>query len=185
MTNLSNQDIKMVRGTMQNIPHHTVPAPMALRWYQPGDGQHWTDIHLEADLYSDITPQLFRRAFGTDEAELGQRQAYLLDQNGLPIGTASAWYADDTWGENVGMVHWVAIRPQWQGQGLAKPLLSAVCQRLHQLGHKRTILGTSTARIPAVNLYLYFGFQPLIRHGRDTAVWRSLQPHLKYPIQLP
>jgi GNAT superfamily N-acetyltransferase len=184
MTATSHHDIMMVRPTMQNLPHYPVPTPFALRWYQPGDGQHWTDIHLEADLYSDITPELFQREFGTDEAELGQRQAYLLNPDGLPIGTASAWYADGKWGENVGMVHWVAMRPQWQGQGLAKPLLSAICTKLSQFGYERTILQTSTARIPAVNLYLHFGFQPLLRHEADTAVWHTLQPHLKYPIQL-
>ena len=76
----------------------------------------------------------------------------------------------------------MAILPPWQGQGLARPLLSAVCTRLASLGHRRALLRTSTARIPAINLYLHFGFQPVITTPADRDAWRSVMALVKYPL---
>jgi GNAT superfamily N-acetyltransferase len=72
--------------------------------------------------------------------------------------------------------------PSYQGRGLSKPLLSIVCERMRDLGHDKAMLSTSTARPVAVNLYLHFGFRPLIRHDTDRANWDALGPFLKYPI---
>lgn len=79
-------------------------------------------------------------------------------------------------------MHWVAIAPQAQGRGLSKPLLAAVCRRIRELGDDRAQLGTSTWRIPAVNLYLHFGFVPHIRHDEDRAAWRGIESYLKTEI---
>jgi GNAT superfamily N-acetyltransferase len=78
-------------------------------------------------------------------------------------------------------VHWVAIVPEQQGRGLGKVLMTIVCHRLRELGHRRTYLTTSTARIPAINLYRHFDFVPLIRAPDDAAIWRELNRCLKNP----
>ncbi len=57
--------------------------------------------------------------------------------------------------------------------------MSAVCKRIAELGDERAFLGTSTWRIPAINLYLHFGFVPHIRHEDDRAAWREIEPLLK------
>ena len=66
---------------------------------------------------------------------------------------------------------WLAIMRHHQGRGLGKPLLAAVCNRLVELGYQRACVVTSTGRLPAVSLYLQFGFQPDIKSGADQAVW--------------
>ena len=124
-----NIPINMIRNTLNNIPQFNVPPPFTIRTYQPGDAEAWTRIHLESDFYSTITPTLFHEQFGHDEEILSARQFYLCDGNGTAIGTASAWSADYR-GRPNGRVHWVAIVPSMQGKGLAKPLLTAVCNRL-------------------------------------------------------
>ena len=63
-------------------------------------------------------------------------------------GTTTAWYNEDYRGLPFGRVHWVAIVPEMQGRGLAKPIMSAVCHRLRELGHGRAYLTTTTVRIP-------------------------------------
>ncbi len=89
-----SDEIVMVRDHLHDIPQFALPAPYALRWYRPGDEQHWIDIHILADAPFTFGPELFRKEFGFDEQKLAQRQAYVVDGAGRPIGTASAWTDD-------------------------------------------------------------------------------------------
>src|SRR5207248_4802613 len=100
---------------------------------------------------------------------LVERQCYLLNAFGQAIGTGTAWFNDNFEGKSFGRVHWLAILPEFQGRGLGKPLLTAICSRLRDLGHERAYLTTSTQRIPAIRLYLRFGFVPLIRDEPENA----------------
>jgi GNAT superfamily N-acetyltransferase len=181
MTEAPNIGVRMFREDLEEIPQFSLPAPFTLRWYQPGDDQAWLQIHLAADKYSDITPLLFAREFGDDSAMLAQRQAYLCDPDGRPIGTASAWFKDNFKLEPLGRLHWVAIVPEMQGKGLAKPLLSTVCSRFRSLGHERAMLDTSTGRIPAINLYLKFGFKPDISTDEDRLAWQQVAQRIDHP----
>src|SRR5205823_14626142 len=111
---------------------------------------------------------------GTDSALLAQRQCYLIDQAGKVIGTATAWFNDDFDGRRTGRVHWVAIVPEYQRRGLSKPLMTAVCHRLRELGHDRAYLVTAPALRPAINLYRRFGFVPLIPNEAQRESWRKI-----------
>lgn len=180
-----NVSVNMIRDDLENLPLYDLPAGVSLHWYRPGDEQSWVDIHIEADPYNQITRELWAKEFGTDAEILGQRQAYLVDDaTGRVFGTASAWWDDDYHGLPYGRIHWVAITPSMQGKGLARPLLSAVCRRMKELSHVRAYLVTSTGRVPAINLYACFGFQPDIRSEGDLAVWRQVQAHVKAPLAL-
>ena len=169
-----NLPVRMVRNHLRNIPYFKLPSPYTIRPYLPGDAAAWIRIQAAADRYNPINPGLFEQQFGTDSTVLTERQFYLCDPAGLPIGTASAWFGlDDRRGW--GRVHWVAIVPERQGQGLAKPLMTVVCNRLRELGHQRAYLTTATVRIPAIRLYLKFGFRPDVQNEQDRQAWRGLQ----------
>jgi GNAT superfamily N-acetyltransferase len=155
---LDNQPVVMFRENLDGLPDFLLPAGYSLSWYQPGDEKWWVDIHLQADQYNPISPELFRQQFGTDAFTLNLRQCYLKEANGKVIGTSTAWYNADFKGQPCGRVHWVAVIPPYQGRGLAKTLLSATCRRLKELGHQKVYLTTSGARTAAINLYLQFGF---------------------------
>jgi GNAT superfamily N-acetyltransferase len=174
-----NLPVLMARANLDNVPEFALSAGFTLRWYQPSDEEQWLRIHLEADRYNEITPELFERQFGTDERLLRERQCYLLDARGHAIGTATAWFNDNLEGAKFGRVHWMAILPDYQGRGLAKLLMIAICRRLRELGHDRAYLSTSTARLLAINLYRRFGFLPLIRNEEDAAVWHELNQVLR------
>ena len=176
-------DIRMIRENLDDIPNYRLPAGYSIRWHQPGDAKSWYRIHLLADLYTKVTPELFEEQFGSDTQTLAERQCFLIDNKGTPIGTASAWF-DDRNTQSSGRVHWVAIIPVEHGKGLAKSLLTTVCSRLKELGHSKAHLTTQTVRIPAINLYLKFGFVPAVDSERDRQIWRRLREHLKYPVPL-
>lgn len=176
--------IGMIRPELDNIPQYSLPPGYSNQWYQPGLEKLWVDIHMAADKYRTFDLDVFAKQFGSDLLLLSQRQCYLLDTESRFIGTATAWFDDDYLGQNFGRVHWVAIIPQAQGQGLAKPLLTIILNRLCELGHTRAYLNTQTVRIPAINLYAKFGFVPHIRTPDDLQVWSSLQNKLKQPFDL-
>lgn len=143
------------------VPRHPLPAPFSLRRFRPGDRETWVRIETAAEQFRDITPDLFELQFGTDPVVLEQRQLFLCDGIGTAIGTATAWSDGTDSRESWGRVHWVAIVPAWQGRGLAKPLLSAVCQRLLELEHQRAYLMTESVRTAAIALYQKFGFKTI------------------------
>jgi GNAT superfamily N-acetyltransferase len=173
--------VKMVRENLDDIPEYSLPAGYSIRWYQPGYEKHWQAVQSLADEYNRVTPDLFQEQFGTDTRLLSDRQCFLCDGQENIIGTATAWL-DDLDGKSPGRIHWVAIVPQRQGRGLAKPLLTIVCKRLKELGHSRTYLTTQTVRIPAINLYAKFGFTPVIDSDWDREIWEKLRQHVKYPL---
>jgi GNAT superfamily N-acetyltransferase len=178
---LMEQNTKVVleRASLAAIPEYGLPPGFALRWYEAGAEEAWLRIQAAADQYNDITADLFLKTFGNDRTAHEQRICFLTTATGEPIGTAAAWWGEEGAEGRRGRIHWVAILPTFQGRGLAKPLLTAVCLRLRELGHTNAYLTTSAARIPALNLYLQFGFAPVIRDEAERAVWQEIEIHLR------
>lgn len=176
-----NLPIAMIRPDLDDIPALSFPAGFRFRWYVAGDEQLWVAIQSAADAYNEISLGLFQQEFGSDQRLLHERIFFLENPQGRAIGTAAAWFNSSYMGRPFGRVHWVAILPDFQGQGLGKPLMTIVCRRLRELGHDRAYLTTSTARIPAINLYLQFGFRPQTYEDAEADIWHRLRPYLKDP----
>ena len=175
--------VDMIRNNLDGIPRYPLPAGYSVHWYKPGDEELWLAIWVAAERHFAITPELFQREFEKGRELLGDRQFFLLDAAGSAIGTATAWFDESYHGRPFGRVHWVAIVPQIQGQGLSKSMMTITCERLRELGHARACLGTSTAKLAAINLYSSFGFVPDIHSEEDLNAWRELEPHLKRKLQ--
>jgi len=171
--------LAMIREGLEDIPQFAVPPPLTVRWYRRGDEETWLRIQMAADKYSTFHPRKFEEEFGRDEQLLKQRQCYLCDGEGNEIGTTTAWFNDHYHGQRFGRVHWAAIVPEMQGKGLAKPMMTIICNRLRSLGHERAYLTTQTVSFRAINLYLKFAFVPEIRGERDVHGWLSLRERIR------
>ncbi len=147
--------VQMARLDLDNWPAPPLPAGFLIRAYQSGDAVHWHAIQERADPFNSFDDTTFSIWFGDDEAVLHARQKFLLAPDGHVIGTATAWFDSP----EIGRVHWVAIVPEYQGRGLARPLLGAVGQTLRELGHTRAVLTTSLERPVAIALYQTLGFE--------------------------
>lgn len=165
----------MVRPHLNDLPDFSLSQEFSLRFYRPGDEENWFRIQSAADLHSDISHELFAKDFGSNLALLSERQFFLVDNEGTAIGTATAWFNNHFPDGSYGRVHWVAIIPEFQGRGLSKPLMTAVCKRLRELGHERAYLSTSTERLKAIKLYLRFGFVPWIKSPEQRTAWEKLK----------
>lgn len=167
-------DIDMIRPTMNGIPSYPFPDGYWMRHWEKDDLQLWITLNSPGFDEGQINEELFHQEYGTDDT-LHTQRIYFLMHNDQVIGTISAWFGDDEYGENygkhVGRIHWVGIVPEYQGKGLSKPMMSYACHKLIELGHKSAFLHTETELIPALGLYLRFGFQPDINSDELQMAW--------------
>ena len=173
--------IMMIRPHLDGLPSCELPEPYTIRWHREGDGRHWMAIKIACDTEHHAPPEFYERVYGEHAHALAQRQAFLCDGAGDPVGTVTAWWFDNLNDPTLGKLNWMLILPRAQGFGLSKPLLTTCCARLASLGHTRAALYTLTSRIPAINLYRSFGFVPLIRGAADLQCWTATNPLLKRP----
>jgi GNAT superfamily N-acetyltransferase len=170
----------MVREHLNDLPRFAVAEPYRIRWYTEGDEDRWMAIKAASDVHHTAPADFFTQTYGNHRDLLAQRQAFLCDGAGEAIGTVTAWF-EELGGTTHGKVNWMLLTPQAQGVGLSKPLLSACCARLAELGYADAVLYTLTVRLPAINLYRSFGFVPLIRHEADVSAWDSVRHLMKSP----
>ncbi len=170
-------ELIMERATLDELPLIPEAANCSIRGYQSGDETAWVHIQSEADRYNTITSALFTNEFGNVVDQLAERVLFaVVPASGL-IGTATAWWGSsptDRWGR----VHWVAVQPAWQRQGIGRKLLVSACHRLRDLGHESVFLTTSPFRLEALGLYLSLGFLPRIVEPHDLEIWQDIASKL-------
>jgi GNAT superfamily N-acetyltransferase len=167
--------LRMHRTNLQNLPAFPLPTPWTLRNYVSGNVDAWVRIQQAADTHQPISHAVFEQWFGAGREELSKRMLFLCDNRGHEVGTAASWYDDIGGDPAAGRIHWVAIAPEAQGKGLARPLIAATCRRMAELGHTRAYLTTEDVRVRAIKLYLEFGFVPDIMGEEDRAAWIRLK----------
>jgi GNAT superfamily N-acetyltransferase len=171
----------MVRPHLDDLPRFNLAEPYRIRWHTDGDDRRWMQIKQVSDRHHAAPPDFFAQTYGEHRDLLTERQAFLCDGTGEAIGTVTAWF-EELGGARHGKVNWMLMLPWVQGLGLSKPLLSACCARLAQLGHTTAMLYTLTVRLPAINLYRGFGFVPFIRDRADVEAWDAASPGMKAPF---
>ncbi len=177
----AGREITMVRPDLDDIPDVALPEGFHIRPMRPDEGALWTDIWRDADAYASVDQGTFDRQFGHDRQALGWRGFMVENEKGVAVATITAWYNRTYQGEDYGQIHWVAVRESCWGRGLAKAMLSHALERMAQW-HDKAFLGTQTKRLPAIKLYLDFGFVPDLRHDGARAAWREVRARLDHPV---
>jgi len=150
-----------------------LPEGYSFRMYSPGMEEQWIRIQDEADDYIKVDRALFEEEFGQHREELPRRMLFLAHHETL-IGSATAWL-DNIYGESgTGRLHWVAVVPEYQGKGLAVPLVSQVMSLFSDLECSRAYLLTNAIRITAISLYLKMGFNPVFRNPDEQEAWEEI-----------
>lgn len=177
----ANDDgIVMIRPDLLDIPQVPFPQGFGIRPMTLDDIGLWTDIQRDAEPYIQISDDLFLQQFGHDLQAVLWRCFIVTDPRGLGVGVISSWYDRDFKGQDSGQIHWVAIRPACRRKGLGKSALSYALNQLSQW-HERCHLGTQTPRLPAINMYLNFGFVPDLDAPGAAGKWRGVRDKLKHP----
>jgi mycothiol synthase len=79
----------------------------------------------------------------------------------------------------------VAVDPMHRSHGLGKALTVAVLRRFRERGFRRAVLQTDDFRLPAIRLYLGFGFRPSMTHESHPGRWREIYRQLGIAEQKP
>ena len=153
----------LFEGDLKNIPHFDIPNGYNFVPYKSGDKKAWIDIELSAGeiLGKAHGEECWQRYFGKAESELPQRMYFIENEAGEKIATATAFY--DIHGNSkydTGQLHWVAIKKEEQGKGLAKPLITFVLGVMKKLGYTSVKIHTQTNTWLACKIYYDLGFHP-------------------------
>lgn len=176
---LKNVGVGMHRPHLEAIPAFHLPPGYAFRPWRAGDIPAWITIQDAADQYNDISRETFRREFDDREDLMADRSWFVVSPEGTDVGSITAWWRQTPQGPQ-GLIHWVAVLPEHQGKGIGKAMMTKAMLRLRE-EYRDAYLNTSSARLPAIKLYLDFGFVPDMERKDAVEGWADVRKHLKHP----
>lgn len=152
----------------RNTFHEPEPLPpgYSFRFFAPGDSVHWARIEASVLEFESVeaAERCFYTAYLPFARQLQERCLFVVDQTGLPIATANAWYADSDLGHQA-CLRSVSVCPEYQGRGIGKAIVSQALCVLNRLEPGCPVwLHTQTWSHVAIRLYHSLGFQ-LVRNG--------------------
>ncbi|WP_313510126.1 GNAT family N-acetyltransferase [Enterococcus sp.] len=153
-------EIWMARSNQAAIAQPTSKR-VSIRTYQSGDAEKWAAIETAVGEFKDQTEAVhyFQKTFIPEAEALSQRMFFAIDVHGEPIGTATAWWKKRVDGFSVPIVHWVAVHPRAQRQGIARQLLYHVLEVCQRSEAPTIYLHTQTWSHNAIALYRSLGFE--------------------------
>jgi GNAT superfamily N-acetyltransferase len=183
--------VGMYRTHMNDIPDYPLPAGFAFRPFRPptptspGDVDAWVRVQSAAEAaFMNLTRETFENDFGGAEPSLADRSWFVITESWREVASITAWWwntpSDRTLQGRVGLIHWVAVIPEYQGRKLGKAIMTKAMRRLAE-NHQFAYLNTATIRVPAIKVYLDFGFMPDMKMDRADEAWAAVRQQLKHP----
>lgn len=137
-----------------------LPAGFQLKEYQPGDEASWCAVEYAVGEFDTLAEAAayFAKTFAPYPEELSRRMVFITDKTGEIVATCTAW-----WGKkDEPLLHWLAVHPSAQKNGLATFLAVEITRRLATLHPGEDLfLHTQTWSYPAIFLYEKLGYQLL------------------------
>lgn len=153
-------EIWMTRPLQETVPETSLAEGFHFETYLPQAEEDWAEIETSVGEFKNKEEALiyFQKAFAPYPNELTERMFFVVTDEGERIATCSAWQKQVR-GENYPVFHWLAVKPGYQGKGIAKALIAKVLQKFPDLNKNSPIyLHTQTWSYPAIKLYQRFGF---------------------------
>lgn len=159
-------EILLYSDNVCSFKEYPLPEGFRFVYYSYGDRDKWIEIEKSAKEFETYEQGLaaWNKYYGGKENELYNRMLFIETEDGEKVATATAYYEPRD-KSGAGWLHWVAVRRDFQGRGLARPLISHTLVRLAQLGYKTVKIPTQTTTWVAAGLYLEFGFKPVAENA--------------------
>lgn len=162
--------------------NYELPVGYHYEYYKPGNEIEWAEIQVSTAGFSSIDKALetFHKYFDYFIDELNKRCLFIVeDSTNKKIGTVTISLLEKEEKGYQAAVDWVAIRDEYQGRKLARPLITKCIELANELGHKKIILHTQTTTWLAAKLYLDAGFEPL--NKEEIVGWKILKRLTNHP----
>lgn len=157
--------ILMKRPKGAAIRNYELPAGYSFCHYNEGNESEWAEIESSVAEFDGpaSAATYYNREFMPYAEELKRRQLFIQNPDGKKIATITAWWKM-TGERRDAIIHWVAVRPEYQGKGLGKALVSGGIKLMVSIeGDVDMYLHTQTWSYKAINIYLDAGFE-LLQH---------------------
>lgn len=175
----------LLERDLEHIPRIELPQGYRFVFYKPGDRDAWIDIEKSAREFINYEQGMvsWNKYYANRQEELPVRMVFIENSAGEKVATATAFY--DIYGRDQsgdGWLHWVAVRREYQGKGLAKPLIAYVMNVMRELGYKHAKIPTQTTTWLACKIYLDLGFMPLPKNAVNSRNgWRIIKALTNHP----
>ena len=175
----------LLERDLDELPCFSLPESYKFVFYQPGDRDIWIDIEKSAKEFTDYTQGLdaWTKYYAANEKILSNRMVFIENAASEKVATATAYFDvtnRDKSGD--GWLHWVAVRREYQGKGLSKPLISYVLGIMRELGYTHAKIPTQTTTWLACRIYLDLGFVPLPQNAINSRDgWKIIKALTDHP----
>lgn len=174
-------NIIMKRDASTPLVRFSIPQGFSLVHYSSGDEAAWAEILVSVAEFDSQEEALayFQEHYAPYPIELVKRCIFLENPAGEKVATFTIWW-DIKDEEQIPSLHWIAVKPEFQGQGLGKAIVGHGLELALAIDGDRDIwLHTQTWSWRAVAVYLQVGFR-LVSEGAFSDY--SNDYHLALPI---
>lgn len=174
----------LLESNITEVLQYELPKGYRFVSYTENDRDAWIDIEMSAKEFVSYEQGLeaWNRYYVSKLDELPSRMFFIETDEGEKIATATAFYdiyGRDTSGD--GWLHWVAVKREYQGKGLSKPLVTYVLRAMNKLGYVRAKIPTQTNTWLACKVYMDLGFIPVkknLKHSYEG--WKIIKALTKH-----
>ena len=153
--------IILKREKGKELKNETLPEGFKFVKFKKGDEKAWAEIEksvLEFENTKD-GEEYFKNKYLPYIDELERRTIFIENNNGEKIATFTAWWRY-TGERRYPFMEWVAVKPEYQGKGLGKALISEGVKLMIAIeGDCDMYIPTQTWSYKAIRLYRWAGFE--------------------------
>ncbi len=153
----------LLKIDLKNLPKYDLPKGYSFAFYQDGDEKYWKEIEVSSqDCFDEEEAQhAWNEYYQSHKNELYNRLIFVINnQTKEKVATATSYYNTWTNDRKEAYLHWVAVKKEYQGKKLSKPLISFAFQQLILLGYQQAFISTQTTSWLAAKIYLDFQAYP-------------------------
>ena len=176
-------ELLMYYSDTSNYINYELPNGYHFELYKDGDITDWINIHISSGEFTSYEEgeEIFHTFYDSFIDELDKRCFFIVDDNTLEkIGTSTISLLKDKQYGFSATVDWVAIKKEYQGKKLSKPLICHTIYLANILGHKDILLHTQTNTWLAALIYLDYGFNILNKEQKEGwGILKTLTHHPK------
>lgn len=175
-------ELLMTYDDTSRYTRYDLPSGFHFEFYNNGDMEDWINIHLSSHEFTSVEEgiEIFHSFYDSFIDELDKRCIFIVDdKTSEKVGTVTVSLLNNKEYGYDAAIDWLAIKSDFQGKHLSKPLISKMIEVANNLGHKRIILHTQTTTPLAARLYLDYGFE--ILNNNEKMGWNILKTIIDHP----